>query len=143
MEEKHVVTCFMGRGGKISLLKRSQLVGSYRGRWAGISGYIEEGNTPYQQALEEIMEEVGLDAGDIELTKEGRPLEIVDEKMGRKWVVHPYRFRVIRPEKIKIDWEHTEMRWIDPADIVKYETVPQLREAWEEVSDGWPERSIT
>lgn len=136
MEEKHVVTCFMEHGEEITLLKRSQLVGSYRGRWAGISGYIEEGKTPYQQALEEINEEMGLNIGDIELVKEGESLEVVDEKMGRKWVVHPYRFRVMRPEKIEIDWEHTEMRWIDPGDIGEYETVPQLREAWEEVSDG-------
>jgi len=136
MEEKHVVTCFMEHGEKISLLKRSQLVGSYRGRWAGVSGYVEEGNTPYQQALEEIKEEMGLDRGDIELVKEGKPLEVVDEKMDRKWVVHPYHFRVMKPEKIEIDWEHTEIRWIAPEDMGEYETVPQLREAWEEVSGG-------
>ena len=134
MEEKHVVTCFMEHGEKVLLLRRSQLVGSYRGRWAGISGYLEEGNTPYQQALQEINEEMGLDKGDIELAKEGKPLEVVDEKMERKWVVHPYRFRVMRPQKIEIDWEHTEMRWIAPGDIGEYETVPKLWETWERVA---------
>lgn len=56
MEERRVVTCFLEHDGKIPLLRRSQRVGTYRGRWAGVSGYIEEGNTPYAQALEEIRE---------------------------------------------------------------------------------------
>ena len=134
MEERHVVTCFLEHGAKIALLRRSGRVGTYRGRWAGVSGYIEEGNTPYQQALEEIKEEVGLSEEDVELVKEGEPLEIFDEELGRKWVVHPFRFRVKTAEKISIDWEHTELRWIDPNDIGQYETVPNLLETWQRVA---------
>lgn len=136
MEERHVVTCFLEHDGEIALFKRSQQVGTYRGRWAGVSGYIEEGNTPCEQALQEIKEEAGLDREDVELVKEGKPLEVVDLEMGRRWIVHPYRFMVMRPEKIEIDWENTEIRWIDPGDIGEYETVPQLIETWEEVAGG-------
>jgi 8-oxo-dGTP diphosphatase len=135
MEEKHVVTCFLEYDKRILLLRRSERVGTYRGRWAGISGYIEEGNTPYQQALEEIKEETGLDKEHVKLIREGQPLEVVDEQMGRKWIVHPFRFRVMKPEKIEMDWEHTELRWVDPEDIAKYETVPKLLETWERVVD--------
>jgi len=135
MEEKRVVTCFLEHNKKIPLLRRSERVGTYRGRWAGISGYIEEGNTPYQQALEEIKEETGLDREDVKLIKEGQPLEVVDEQMGRKWIVYPFHFQVTEPGKIKIDWEHTELRWIDPKDIGKYPTVPKLLETWERVAD--------
>lgn len=110
-------------------------MGTYRGSWAGVSGYVEQGNSPYQQALEEIRDEIGLDKGDIELMKKGESLEVVDEKIGRKWVVHPYRFRVMKSDKIEIDWEHTDMRWIDPGDIGEYETVPKLWETWERVAD--------
>ncbi len=134
MEERHVVTCFLEHGAKIAFLRRSGRVGTYKGRWAGVSGYIEEGNTPYQQALEEIKEEAGLSEEDVELVKEGEPLEIVDEELGRKWVVHPFRFRVKTAEKISIDWEHTELRWIDPDDIGQYETVPNLLETWQRVA---------
>jgi len=135
MEEKRVVTCFLEYDKKIPLLRRSERVGTYRGRWAGISGYIEEGNTPYQQALEEIKEEMGLDREDVKLIKEGQPLEVVDEQMGRKWVVYPFRFQVMEPGKIEMDWEHTELRWIAPEDIGKYETVPKLLETWERVAE--------
>ncbi|MFQ5925733.1 MAG: NUDIX domain-containing protein, partial [Dehalococcoidia bacterium] len=67
MEERHVVTCFLEHDNKIKLFRRSERVGVYRGRWAGVSGYVEEGNTPYQQALEEIEEETGLGEEDIQL----------------------------------------------------------------------------
>jgi 8-oxo-dGTP pyrophosphatase MutT (NUDIX family) len=134
MEERHVVTCFLEHEGKIPLFRRSQKVGTYRGKWAGVSGYIEEGNTPLEQAFIEIGEETGLSEGDVELIKEGVPLEIIDEEMGRKWVVHPFRFKVKTPHKIAIDWEHTELKWIDPEDIVEYETVPNLVETWERVA---------
>lgn len=129
-----VVTCFLEHGGEISLFRRSQRVSTYKGRWAGISGYIEPGNVPFEQALEEVREETGLHEGDIELVKEGQPLEVIDEQLGRKWIVHPYRFRVLEPEKIAVDWEHTEVKWIDPRDIGKYETVPKLVETWERVA---------
>jgi len=133
-EGTHVVTCFLEHGSKIPLFRRSQRVSTYRGKWAGISGYIEVGNTPFEQALEEIREEARLDKRDIELVKEGQPLEVIDEQLGRKWIVHPYRFRVLNPEKIGVDWEHVELKWIDPLDIGKYDTVPKLVETWERVA---------
>ena len=134
MDERHVVTCFLEHEGKIMILRRSQRVGTYRGKWAGVSGYIEEGKKPVEQAWVEIKEETVLDSGDVELVGEGLPLEVVDAELGRKWIVHPFRFRVLKPEKIRIDWEHTEAKWIAPEDIDKHETVPKLLEAWERVA---------
>ncbi len=136
MEKVQVVTCFLEHDQKIILLRRSQMVGSYRERWAGISGYIGEDNTPLKQALEEIREELGLNEGDIRLLKEGETLEVIDEKLGKRWLVHPFRFRLIRSKKIKIDWEHIEFKWIDPEEIKLYQTVPGLYEAWERVHTG-------
>ncbi|MGB6629349.1 MAG: hypothetical protein WBE61_14590 [Nitrososphaeraceae archaeon] len=34
---------------------------------------------------------------------------------------------------IGIDWEHDGLRWINPADMQSYETVPKLKEALENV----------
>ena len=134
MDERHVVTCFLEHNGQIMILRRSERVGTYRSKWAGVSGYIEAGTTPLQQALTELEEEVGLGEDDVELVQEGKPLEVVDSELGRKWIVHPFRFRVARPERIKIDWEHTEAKWIDPEDIGRHETVPNLCETWQRVA---------
>ena len=134
MDERHVVTCFLEHNGRIMVLRRSERVGTYRGRWAGVSGYIEEGSTPSQQAWTEVKEEAALDREDVELVQEGVPLEVVDAELARKWIVHPFRFRVLRPDKIKIDWEHTEAKWIAPEEMGLHETVPKLLEAWQRVS---------
>ena len=131
LEEKHVVTCFLESGGKILLLRRSRQVGSYRGKWAGVSGYVE--SPPEEQALIEVNEEVSLDSDDVHLLKKGDPLVIDDKELGTKWVVHPFLFHVNTPEKVKIDWEHREYKWIEPGDIDRYDTVPGLKSTLERV----------
>ena len=131
LEEKHVVTCFLESDKEILILQRSEKVGTYQGRWAGVSGYME--SSPDEQALTEIKEETGLDREDIELIRKGIPLEVVDERLGRRWIVHPYLLHVKDRNKIKIDWEHQEIKWINPRDIGKYETVPKLPETLERV----------
>jgi 8-oxo-dGTP diphosphatase len=127
LQEKRVVTCFLESGGEILILRRSGEVGSYRGSWAGVSGYIE--STADEQALTEIEEETGLARGEVELLKRGKPLAVEDEGLGIRWVVHPYLFRIKDRDKIRIDCEHKEARWIKPEDIEHYQTVPRLREA--------------
>ncbi len=129
LPERHVVTCFLKFGGKILLLRRSKLVGSFRGRWAGVSGYVE--TTADEQALIEIKEETCLCREDIKLLKRGKSLEVNDDEAGVKWVVHPFLFQIKEPAKIRIDWEHEEIRWVDPEDIDNYETVPMLKKALE------------
>ncbi len=131
LQEKQVVTCFLESGGEILLLRRSQQVGSYRGRWAGVSGYLEA--TPDEQALTEIAEETGLSGEDITLVRKGAPLTVEDEKLGTRWIVHPFLFQIKDRSKIRIDWEHKEVRWIAPEDIGGYETVPMLKETLDRV----------
>ena len=134
LQEKRVVTCFLESDGEILLLRRSQQVGSYQGRWAGVSGYIE--TAADEQALVEIREETSLSQEDLKLVKKGQPLSVEDEKLGIKWVVHPYLFHIKDRDKIKIDWEHKEVRWVNPGDIDNYHTVPMLRETLARVHES-------
>jgi len=127
LEEKHVVTCFLEHGGKILILRRSSKVGTYQRSWAGVSGYME--TTDIRQAFTEISEETELYKNDLKLVKKGEPLEVIDRSLNRKWIVHPFLFHVKAPEKIKIDWEHTEVKWIKPRELAKYKTVPGLDKA--------------
>jgi len=122
-----VVTVFLTHSDKLLVLKRSSKVGTYRGHWAGVSGYLES-EDPLQQAYTEIAEEVGLSKQDVTLLKAGKPLEIVDNAQDRAWRVHPFLFSVHEPDKIRLDWENIAMRWILPAEIAGLQTVPALRE---------------
>jgi 8-oxo-dGTP pyrophosphatase MutT (NUDIX family) len=112
------------------LLKRSNQVGTYRGLWGGVAGYVEEFEDPYDTALKEIQEEVGIELDAFELVKKGNPIEFSDTYDGRRydWVVYPFLFHVQSKEPIHIDWEHEEYRWVHPSEMRKLNTVPGLDE---------------
>jgi 8-oxo-dGTP pyrophosphatase MutT (NUDIX family) len=130
----HVVTVFLEYERKILLLRRSLKVRTMQSLWAGISGYIEDKNKePLSQALKEIEEETGLSNEKVKLLCVGNPLEAVETgNPDVIWVVHPFLFHS-NTNLVRIDWEHDELRWINPADIQSYETVPKLKEALESV----------
>ncbi|MFQ6122267.1 MAG: NUDIX domain-containing protein [Dehalococcoidales bacterium] len=126
LQEKQVVTCFLESNGEILILRRSERVGSYQGKWAGVSGYVE--TTSDEQVLVEIREETGLGKEDFRLIKKGEVLIVEDKKIGIRWIVHPYLFHIKERSKVKIDWEHKEAKWIKPKEIGDYQTVPMLKE---------------
>jgi ADP-ribose pyrophosphatase YjhB (NUDIX family) len=136
MQHADVVTNFVLRrassgGDELLLVRRSDRVGTYQGRWAGVSGFAD--SPPDEQAYVELWEETHLARGDVTLLRKGEPLTFVDEALGRQWTVHPYLFRVSDPAKLQTDWEATEARWIAPPDLDQYETVPMLKEAFQRV----------
>ncbi len=128
LARRQVVTAFLRHRDKILLLRRSGRVGSYRGRWAGVSGYLEAA-TALEQARREIREETGLGDDALRLVREAPPLEVPAPEMDTCWVVHPFLFDVDDPGAVRLDWEHLEMKWIDPETLGHYETVPALAEA--------------
>ena len=128
----HVVTCFLTFNDKILILKRSDKVRTHKGKWAGVSGYIEPGETDDQTAIKEIREETGLSEADVELIHKGEPIHVQDGE--RVWVVHPYLFRC-NTSDIKIDWEHSEFRWISPKDLNNFDFVIFLDHALKAVLD--------
>lgn len=128
LEQRNVITAFLRHRDRILLVRRSAAVGTYRGRWSGISGYLE--TTPLEQALTEIREETGLAPAEVELRAQGEPISVVDPELGVRWTVHPFLFEVRAPEKIRLDWENLEMRWVDPEELSRLETVPALAEAY-------------
>ena len=129
-----IVTAFIEYQGKILLLRRSQKVKTMKGKWAGVSGYIEKAEAPIGRALTEILEETGLTNENIKFLNDGKPLEAADITWPDNitWVVHPFYFRTNKNE-IHLDWEHDTYKWINPNEIENYDTVPRLREAFDRV----------
>jgi nicotinamide-nucleotide amidase len=134
---KEVVTCFLSANNRILLLKRSNKTGTYKGLWGTVSGYMDR--PADEQAWIEIREETGLTKKEARMIVKGPPLEIVDISIKTRWMVHPYLFKVSRVDAIKLDLEHTELKWIDPAVIGNFDIVPGLEEALVSVM---PERGL-
>ncbi|MHB8352396.1 MAG: NUDIX domain-containing protein, partial [Thermoplasmata archaeon] len=110
VREIPVVTSFLLRpDGRLLLGRRSHQVGSFAGRWAGISGHVE--TDPRSQAFQEIQEETGLSAGEVHLERVGAPLFARAGPVAYR--IHPFLFRVGHPT-LRRDWEHTEFRWVRP-----------------------------
>jgi 8-oxo-dGTP pyrophosphatase MutT (NUDIX family) len=131
--EGYAVTSFLESNGDILILLRSEQVSTYQGKWGGISGAIDDGRTPDEQALQEILEETGLSKQDVQLTKKGEPLVFDDEMLQKRKTVYPYLFHIKDRSKISIDWEHKELRWIQPEDLKNYDTMPKLMETLAQV----------
>lgn len=47
-----------------------------------------------------------------------------------QWAVYPILLYIVNLGAVKIDWDHHEMRWIDPAEIDYDDTVPGLKVAF-------------
>ena len=130
---RQVVTSFIqSNENKILLLQRSSKVGTNRGKWGAVSGYLEANEKPFSRAQIEIQEEASLQPNEIELTRSGTPLRAFDEENQIVWIVHPYLFAT-HNDAIIIDWEHTNYKWIDPRELDSYDTVPKLKETFERV----------
>lgn len=120
---REVVSCLVQSAGKTLILKRSERVGSWQGKWAAVSGYIEEGESPTETAFKEIREELSVEQP--VLMRQGAPM--VTRKEGIVWISHPFLFSLnLGDSEIKIDWEHTDFRWITLDQLPEFDTVPGL-----------------
>ena len=98
--------------GRIALFRRSRSLGHDSGRWHCITGFVEAGATPEQQALEELFEETGLQAKDLLDLRQGPDLVVADGS-GTPWLVHTFTALTSR-RRLKINWEHDSYRWTAP-----------------------------
>jgi predicted aconitase with swiveling domain/8-oxo-dGTP pyrophosphatase MutT (NUDIX family) len=118
-----VVTAILRNAGRILILRRSEQVESFRGRWSAVSGFLEGREDPRARALLEIREETGIrramfrGSSDPVLARDG----------ATRYVVHPFLFDA-PGRRVRLDWENVEHRWIAPGELDRYEAVPRLRD---------------
>jgi predicted aconitase with swiveling domain/8-oxo-dGTP pyrophosphatase MutT (NUDIX family) len=122
LEETAVVTCVLQHGDRFLILKRSDKVSTNKLKWAGISGYIEKGETPLETAYKEISEEVQVP--EPKLLKILPVIRIRSE--GKLWAIHPFHFESTT-DKVQLDWEHTESQWITMGQLNDFDVVNGLK----------------
>jgi translation initiation factor 2B subunit (eIF-2B alpha/beta/delta family)/ADP-ribose pyrophosphatase YjhB (NUDIX family) len=157
MDETRVVTVVLRNGTDVLLLRRSDAVGSYRGKWGAVAGHVapapsedaadadgpstaagadqSAGRGPDAAAREEIREETGVDPDALALVRRGDPFAVADADRGTRWLVHPYLFDC-PTRAVTINEETTEYEWVPPTEILRRDTVPDLWRSYRAVAPG-------
>ena len=121
-----VVNCFVKYQDKILLLKRSDKVNVYKGVWNSIGGYYDEPVEIKEKVLEELREELGILPEDIKSLKMFPGVKFFDPVVKRTWIVYPALAELKRLPEIKLDWEHTEYKWVKPEELKNFKIVYKL-----------------
>ena len=126
MHSTDIVTSFLLNQGKILILERSETVKTMKNMWSGISGIIENDEEPLTRAKIEIFEEVGIKENEIKLLKIGNEIDIISPQYkNHQWHVFPFLFETNNLE-IKINWENSDFKWINPVELKEFDIVPSL-----------------
>lgn len=132
MDRRAVVTVFLRHHGDVLLLRRSDDVESYAGRWGAVAGNVED-DAPVAHARAEIEEETGLTASQVRLVRRGEPFDVVDDERGTTWHVHPFLFDA-STRSIQTNWESDAAEWTSPTSIRHRDVVPGLWTSYRSVA---------
>ena len=121
-----VIRVFLKYKDKILLLKRSEKVRTYQKKWNAVAGYLDETKPIKKKVLEEIKEELEVAEDNILSVHIRKPFKFTDKIIKKTWIVHPILVKLRNKPDIKLDWEHTEYKWIKPEELEKFDTVPHL-----------------
>ena len=127
MRSTKIVTSFLRHNDKVLILKRSNKVKTMKGLWAGVSGIIENNESPLERAKIEIFEELGIVEENISLVKNTKEMRVNSPQYkNHEWEIFPFMFETKNP-KITLNWENSEFRWIKTKELTNFETVPSLQ----------------
>lgn len=122
------VIVYISSTGEILLVKRSNDVDAYKGKWNGVSGLISNHPTKSfrEDAVDELREEVSIETSNLRVAE---PYEVVGEEPGRIWVVIPVLAELERRPSIRLNWENTDYAFTLPQYLPQYEHVIDLDES--------------
>ena len=118
-----VINCVVKYKDKILIVKRSAKLNFYPNYWNGISGFLDDNKTIEEKAREEVKEELGIVEEDIIYISQGDIFKQEEPKYNKTWIVHHVLVEV-KYDKIKLDWEAQEYRWILPEEAKNFDLLP-------------------
>ena len=121
-----IINVFIKYKDKILLLKRSDKVLAYKEKWNSLGGFLDELKSIKEKVLEELREELKINKNLIKSIKLAKPYKLFDKSIRRTWLIFPALVELNKMPKIKLDWEHTDFKWIYPEDIKKFDVVLKL-----------------
>lgn len=116
--------------GKILILHREEKPG-VESLWSLPGGGLDDGENPFEGIMREITEETQLRVTDL------KPyfLKSYKNKNNDFCVIVGYTCKADTPEKIKLNWEHSEFKWLSKDEAIKLNLTPDARTFLENFSE--------
>jgi 8-oxo-dGTP diphosphatase len=128
VEPTGIVLAVVQSSDRIFIARRSEQVGTSRGLWSVVMGYVERGVEPADQAWTEIREELGLQPPDVWLVRHGASQTLISPVSAKLFLVYPFLFGCAADCVVTLNWEHTQMAWVHPSRLDDADCVPWQRD---------------
>ncbi|MFA5023542.1 MAG: NUDIX domain-containing protein [Patescibacteria group bacterium] len=128
-----VINCVLKYQSKILLVKRSANLKYSPGYWSGISGFLDDYRSLLEKVTLEIKEELGLSRKQIKRIRLGGIFDQEDKQYKKIWIVH-FLLVEVKTDKVKIDWEAQEYKWLTLSEAKKLRLLPGFRQILDKLS---------
>lgn len=128
-----VINCVVRYQDKILVVQRSKQLNFYPGYWNGISGFLDDQRSLSEKVVDEIKEELGIPKNKIKQIRFGEIFHQEEPKYKKTWIVHSVLVEVAT-DKIKLNWEANNYKWIKPKEAKKLKLLPGFDEVLKKLS---------
>ncbi|MDP2874440.1 MAG: NUDIX domain-containing protein [bacterium] len=118
-----VINCVLKHKNKLLVVQRNKELNFYPGYWNGVSGFLDDQRSLDQKVSDELREELGVPKAKIKKIRLGEIFDQEEPKYKKTWVVHPVLVE-IETDKIKLDWEAKNYKWLTLEEIKKLKLLP-------------------
>ena len=132
-----VINCVVKYRDKILVVQRSKNLNFYPGYWNGISGFLDDKRSFEQKVKDELREELGIAKNKIKNIRLEEIFHQEAPKYKKSWIVHPVLIEV-SGNKIKLDWEARNFKWVKLEDIKKLKLLPGFDDVLKKLSKWLP-----
>lgn len=125
-----VIIIFVKVGEEFLLLRRSEKVSNYQGKWSASAGFLDDEKHIQEKVMDELIAELGITKeqlqGLITEIKIREYYEFKDDNSGKTWLKTPVLVELREKPEIRLDWEHDDYCWVRCEELVNYDTVIDL-----------------
>tara|TARA_Y100000310_G_scaffold341262_1_gene439867 strand:+ start:1399 stop:1899 length:501 start_codon:yes stop_codon:yes gene_type:complete len=118
----------------VLLLKRSDKVYVAKNKWCIVAGHYDGLVSILDECLKELGEETGISKESVLKASSAEPFDFFEQEINRTFCVYPVLLELKEQLNPKLNWEHTEARWVDKKELKNYEIPPSTKIVFERLN---------
>lgn len=117
--------------GKLLVVRDNQ------GFWAGVGGWIENGETPEEAIIREVREELGVESEVVAHCKPFIAWNVTSDEAPIHFLLFPHSVRLLSHDLKPDPTEVTGVAWVTPAELESHDMTPHVRSIHRERLAEW------